>query len=378
MQKWISELIVIAGDDYFRQLVSDIEAAQTTVDLESYIVENDAVGQLVIAALVRAHERGVTVRFLVDGVGAANWISAIGRRFRGCPWRVYHPMPWTILGNYVPSLYAFQSRHSGFGFLNRRNHRKVCILDGTVAWVGSFNLDARHSQLAHGEEAWRDTVARVSGPHVQQLTAAFTHTWRQSWRYGDRHLFPAINLRGRSPQVAADAPVRLNGQRRLRRRLWRDLLLRLSRAEHRVWITVPYFVPSSDLLRALELAARRADVRLLLPVVNDVPFMPWIAGLFVGQLQHAGIQIWAYPRMVHAKTMVIDDLGLVGSSNLNSRSVIHDLEADVWLTEPSSLTALSEAFLHDCGKAHLLAPGARLPWWKRALGSTIMLLGRWL
>ena len=378
MPLWITELISSAGDDFFQRLVDDIDAGQSSIDLESYIVEDDAVGQLVIAALVRADQRGVAVRLLVDGLGAAHWIAGVGRRFRACPWRVYHPLPWTILGNYVPSLYALQSRHSGFNFINRRNHRKVCIIDGSIAWVGSCNLEARHSRLAVGERAWRDTAARVTGPQVQHLTAAFNHTWRQSWRYGDRHLFPAINLRGSNPQLAKDVPVRLNTVRSLRRRLWRDLLLRISRAETRVWITVPYFVPNPDLLRALELAARRADVRLLLPLVNDVPFMPWIAGLYVERLQRAGIRIWAYPRMVHAKTKIIDDLGLVGSSNLNSRSLVHDLEADVWLSQPTSLAALTSSFLADCATAQLVAPGARLSWWKRWLGSTILLMRRWL
>ena len=375
---WDSELIVTDGDAYFAAIIADLDQARTTIDLECYIVENDAIGQDVIAALVRAHDRGVAVRFLVDGVGAAGWITAAGRRFRGCPWRVYHPLPWTIVGTYVPSMHAFQSRLSGFGFVNRRNHRKVCIVDGKLAWVGSFNLESRHSRRAYGDEAWRDTAARVAGPPVQHLTAAFTHAWRQSWRYGNRLLFPAINLRGRSPQVAVDTPVRLNGRRSLRRRLWRDLLLRISRAQSRVWITVPYFVPTSDLLRALELAARKADVRLLLPSVNDVPFMPWIAGLYVERLQRAGIRIWVYPHMVHAKTKIIDELGLVGSSNLNSRSLVHDLEADVWLSQPTSLATLTSSFLADCTNAQLVAPGARPSWWKRWLGSTILLLRRWL
>ena len=375
---WENELVVTSGDAYFEALIADLQQARSTIDLESYIVENDAISQRVIEALVQAQARGVAVRLLVDGVGASGWITAVGRRFRGCPWRVYHPMPWTILGNYVPSVYALQSRLSGFGFINRRNHRKVCVIDSTLAWVGSFNLEARHSRLHYGSEAWRDTAARVVGQPVKHLTAAFTHTWHQSWRYGDRHLFPALDLRGRSPQVGFDEPVRLNGHRSLRRRLWRDLLLRISRAQSRVWITVPYFVPTSDLMRALELAARQADVRLLLPLVNDVPFMPWIAGLYVERLQRAGIRIWVYPHMVHAKTEIIDDVGLVGSSNLNSRSLVHDLEADVWLSQPTSLAMLTSSFLTDCSIAQLVAPGARLSWWKRWLGSTILLMRRWL
>ena len=374
---WSAERIVSDGDEYFAALVADIAAAQTSIDLESYIVEDDEVGKLVIGALADAAARGVAVRLLVDGHGAQNWIHASGQTFRGCPWRIFHPLPWLVLRTYLPTLRTIAGRWQALRWINRRNHRKTCVIDGAIAWVGSFNLERRHSRAAVGDAAWRDTAVRVSGPEVLLLTAAFNVAWSRSWRFGRRFLVPPVRHRMREKPMASDTPVRLNTTRGTRRRQWRVLLLRIAGSKQRVWITTPYFVPTEDLLKALTRAAKHADVRLLLPLVNDVPFMPFVASIYVGRLRAAGVRIWAYPHMVHAKTQLLDDRGLVGSSNLNSRSLRFDLEADVWVTKPDTITALAEAFERDCAVARELPADIRAPWHWRVAG-WFLLFGRGL
>ncbi len=375
---WSSECIETDGDRYFAALIADIDAAAVSVDLESYIVEDDEIAGSVLAALTRAHERGVAVRLLVDGVGAAGWIMAKGRGWRCCPWRIYHPMPWTVVGTYLPTSSWLESRLQFLRLLNRRNHRKTCVIDGRIAWIGSQNLERRHSRQAFGDGAWRDTAARVEGDAVAVITTAFNDTWRRSWRFGARHLRPSIPFRPLRGKVDRSGPVRLSGNRRLRRGQWKDLVARMAAARTRLWITTPYFVPTEDLLRALERAAATADVRLLLPRINDIRFMPWVAALYTGRLQRAGVRLFAYPRMVHAKTQVIDDQGLVGSSNLNSRSLLFDLEADVWLVRPESVQALAEAFTADCTLATEVPTGQGVGWRERILGNLTLLARRWI
>lgn len=381
MPTWESELVVTDGDAYFAALLADLDAARTSIDLESYIVEDDEIGTRVAAALAAATARGVAVRFLVDGNGGLNWIQGTGQDFRGCPWRIYHPVPWTVMRAYLPRMHTLRTllaRLAALRIANRRNHRKTCVIDGRTAWIGSFNLERRHCRSLVGDAAWRDTATRVVGPAVGIITGAFDVTWRQSWRFGTRFLLPATGIRRRPPRVDPASPVRLNSTRGLRRRLWRDLLLRIRNARGRVWITTPYFVPNEDLLRALVHAAKHADVRLLLPAVNDIGVMPYIAGVFYARLDEAGVRVWAYPHMIHAKTMLIDDLALVGSSNLNSRSLLFDLEADVWLTESTSITTLNASFATDCAQARLIPHGRRpsLRW--RILGNLFLLMRRWL
>jgi cardiolipin synthase len=374
---WSTERIITDGDEYFAALVADINAAATSIDLESYIVADDEIGRLVTGALATATARGVAVRLMVDGHGAQYWVHDAGQTFRGCPWRIYHPLPWLVLRTYLPTMRTLAGRWQALRWINRRNHRKTCVIDGRIAWVGSFNLERRHSRAAVGTAAWRDTAVRVEGPNVSLLTAAFHVAWSRAWRFGRRFLVPPVRNRTKPLLQPVNPPVRLNTTRRNRRRQWKQLLQRIAGAEQRVWITTPYFVPTEGLLKALESAAKRADVRLLLPLVNDVPFMPYVASVFVGRLRRAGVRIWVYPRMVHAKTQVIDGIGLVGSSNLNSRSLRFDLEADVWVDHPATLDALSTAFTADCAISRELPADVRAPWHWRLLGR-LFLFGRGL
>ena len=366
---WTAERVETDGDAYFAAVLADITAAERQVTVEVYILEDDAIGRALVTALEAAQARGVEVHLLVDGIGSAAWIS--GRPETSIPWRIYHPPPWLVVGAPLPD---------ALRFINRRNHRKVCVIDGRHAWVGSFNWERLHSRNEVGDQAWRDTAARVSGPAVSTLGRAFTTAWRQSWRSTRRKraLVPAIAWRRGLGEVEICGPVRLNANRTLRRRQWKDLLARVGQARTRVWITTPYFVPSDDLLRTLTTADAHCDVRLILPQRNDHRFMGWVASVYAERLLRAGVRIWIHPTMIHAKTWVIDDRGLVGSSNLNSRSLRFDLEADVWLDQPASVTALADAFTADCARSIEIPRSARPPWWMRLLGNTFLLMRRYL
>ncbi len=133
-------------------------------------------------------------------------------------------------------------------------------------------------------------------------------------------------------------------------------------------------------LRALLAAEKRGvDVRLVAPAHSDIPFMPWVGATFADALLSRGVRVFAYlPRMLHAKTMLIDDHALVGSHNLNSRSFLHDLEAEVVLTHADSIAALEAVYLADCAQSRELHPPAMagLPWWQRMVGRAMLLAKR--
>jgi cardiolipin synthase len=144
-----------------------------------------------------------------------------------------------------------------------------------------------------------------------------------------------------------------------------------------LWITTPYFVPPKPLLRALTRAAERGvDVRLLVPARSDVFFMPWASGPFYLTLLQAGARVYQYlPRVLHAKTSLGDQWALVGSSNLNHRSILHDLELDILLTEEASLAQLAIAFEADLNESILLdlQTYERQSWWKRLISRVVLL-----
>jgi cardiolipin synthase A/B len=176
--------------------------------------------------------------------------------------------------------------------------------------------------------------------------------------------------------------VRLNNKLALRRKNYRDLLARIAAARERIWITNAYFVPRGGLLRALGAAAKAGvDVRILVPAKSDIIFMPWVAAAFYYGLLKSGVRVFEYqPAVLHAKTMLIDDWMTVGSSNLNSRSMFHDLEADVVLSTCESLRALEAAFERDLGQSKevILADWLKRPILQRWLGRIALRAKRWL
>ncbi len=377
---WRDEEVFIDGDTYFERLLGAIESARHTIELEMYIFTNDPLALRFIEALRSAGQRGVVVRVLFDGVGSYGSIIANRDRLieSGVGVRVYHPVRfapffWRLLG--LPRTSPLRRL---FATLNRRNHRKVCIIDMREAWLGSMNISAVHSRALSGAKAWRDTAIRVSGNGVRDLRRAFERVWyssleRRRWSRARRWTARTVRYPER---------VRLNWKSRQRRRNYRNVITRIKRAEGRVWITSAYFVPHGSLLRALAgAAARGVDVRLLVPRFSDVFFMPWLGAYFYAPLLQGGVRIFEYlPAMLHAKSVLIDDWALVGTSNLNQRSLRHDLEVDIVLSKSSSLALLARAFDDDLKNAVELRPLdlSGRPWWQRWIARVGFMYRRWL
>ena len=373
--KWDSERLFFEGDGYFAALIEGLRGAQVSVDFETYIYSHDEIGLEVESALIKAAHRGVKVRLLVDGIGASGWYEKRGPLLaaNGIAVHVYHPV-------YVSRVIAYFLRNFGlnrrrlrternlFSRLNRRTHRKMCLIDGQKAFIGSLNVSASHSERARGAEAWRDTAALVTGSSVAELKGAFDHAWirarpvpasgsKSGARWRDRLLPFRRILRPRSPLI------RLNYTSRLRRQSFGDFIQRLGGAQRRVWITNAYLAPSVPVLRALVQAAERGiDVRLLVPRKSDVFFMPWVATAHYEPLLKGGVRIFEYlPRFLHAKSAMIDDWVIVGSSNMNRRSLLYDFEVDVVLLTQDSREALERRFLDDLREsAEVLPARARL------------------
>ena len=377
---WLEEAVFVDGDDWHDAALAAIAAARSAVTVETYALQGDAVGTSLVAALAAAAARGCTVHLLVDGVGSASWVRAADGGpdavASGVEVRVWNPLPWTIVRRAgIGRAFSFLTR------INRRDHRKLCLVDGRTAWLGSINWVAAHSRRSQGDTAWHDIGARVEGPGVAALEAAVTQAWRRAWPLVGGRVRPRW-LAGPAAPRPACASVRLNHTFRLRRAAYHDLLARLRAARERIWIANAYVVPRGSLLRTLGAAARRGvDVRVLVPAVSDHAFMPWLTAVFSDALAGAGVRVWAYrPRMLHAKTMLIDDLALVGSHNLNSRSFFHDLEVEAVLSQPASVARLAEIYRDDLSLSDPLLPPAlaRLRWWQRLGARAALLAKSWL
>ena len=381
--QWRSERVLADFDRYVDDLLADIGRARRLVMLEVYTLGDDKIGHRVEDALAMAARRGVKVLLLVDGVGSGPWVDRRAGHLsrRDVQVRVYHPPPWQVVRFSMPTRQRMAVAWQWIRYLNRRNHRKVCLIDGSSAWVGSMNLVRDHSCALQKELAWRDVGARVSGDGVRILVRAYLAAWRHAWRVlGDR-LYPSFSLRSRHLPLPLDGLVRLNHGIRMRRRYYRDLLARIRLARQRVWIANAYFVPQGSLIEALgEAVANGADVRVIVPANSDVWFMPYVAATFADRLTLIGVHLLQYqPCMLHSKTMIIDDWVSVGSTNLNNRSLRHDLEADVVLRSKESLTAMEDIFATDLKRSvEITGSGVRPAWWVRVIGNVVLLARRWI
>jgi cardiolipin synthase A/B len=367
----IKETVFSEGSQYFESLLQDIDHSSVGIDLETYIFELDSLGQNVIYHLAAASLRGVSVRLLLDGAGSSFWGKAVVKQFEddGLQVRIFHPLPWNIRHwkLAVPHLPWLVKLQSLLGSLNRRNHRKICLIDHRLAWIGSFNICKCHLPQEQGGEGWRDTAVRLEGINLNELQQAFDSTWSNDRSLILRRIF--------SPVI-----FRLNHIQR--RKLRRDLLNRISQCHLRIWITNAYFVPDAAFLRRLKKAARSGvDIRILLPGTSDIFFMPWAAATFYQSLLNSGVRIFEYRKNVlHAKVMILDDWVTVGSSNLDYRSFFHNLEVEAVLSLPSSKTVIQEQFLNDLNSSQevFLQDLPDRPWWKQAIGRLILYMKRWL
>lgn len=333
MAGWKTEKIYYSRKFYFRDVIEQIRLAKRSIEIETYIFKCDAIGSLVAFELLAASQRGVHVRVLVDGFGAFSEISQLISFFSesSVQFVVYHPLrlSHSVNKKWIQIHYFFHF----FSNINRRLHRKMSLIDRHVLFVGSFNIT---------DNSNRETGVRLTGGLVQQVLLAFEETWAVANSSG---LLPRM----KKPSYWSSSFIKLNSNRKRRRISNQNLIRRIHSGVSRIWMTNAYFVPAPQVLRALIASRLKVlDVEILLPFRSDVPFLKFITETYYRGMLLAGLRVFEYQNeFLHAKTLLVDDWALVGTSNMNHRSVFHDLEVDVVLTKKTSVESLSEQFLVD-------------------------------
>ncbi len=352
--------------ELFPAMVAAIDAAQREIRLETYIFDVTGEAQQVVAALERAGQRGLSVQVAVDGFGTSplppQWQQRLQRA--GVGWRVYAPVGWLgmlRLGSW------------------RRLHRKLCVVDGEVAFCGGINiLDDLHDPNHGPLEAPRlDFAVRVTGPLVADAETSMTRLW---WR-----MEAVRDIRRAQLTVALDALRAARARRRIRRRpgpgqahprakaalVLRDNLRNrtrierayrraIGRARHEIIIANAYFVPGRKMRVALVAAARRGvKVRLLLQGRYEYFMQYYAARPVYGALLRAGVEIHEYsPSFLHAKVAVIDGRwSTVGSSNLDPLSLLLAREANVVVDDRAFAARLRDRLLQAmCEAGRVMSP----------------------
>lgn len=339
-------------------LLAVLDSARDSLVICTYLLADDRLGHDVESRLLAAAARGVDVRLLVDGLGAFGH-ARIRRRLAA--------------GGVSVARFGAPSSLLRGPHVNLRNHRKFVVADGCRLWAGGRNLADEYFGRAAGGRAWRDMSFDLAG----DLAASFVALFDRDWALARREPVPATTPPGRdaAPRPAGPAPARLipSGPD------WQDdtlhavLVATIASARERVTLVSPYFVPDPGLLDILVLAARSGvAVELHLPQRSN----HWSADLArtraLRELQRAGAAIRCTPVMNHAKAVVVDDrLALVGSANLDGRSLFLNFEAMIAIRNPSDVAAVSSALASLTADASPL----RLPpvtWWRAFVDGLVL------
>jgi cardiolipin synthase len=351
-----------ATDQYFERMIQAIDDAQSYILLEMYLVESGALAGRFVAAFIRAAQRGIGVRVVLDGFGSMAFAKADRQRLiaAGIELRFYN---------------VVDLRKRLHNFL--RDHRKLMLVDGVLAFVGGVGLTDEFGVTGPPGWPWRDLVVEIHGPVVCDWQHSFARTWRRS---GGELSLPAPSLEpipegARARVVLSEAWYRSE--------LANAVARRIGSANQRAWIMSAYFVPSRRFRKALRRAARRGvDVRLVVPgPLTDHPIVRQAARRFYGKLLRNGVRIFEFqPRVLHGKMSLCDDWVSVGSSNLDRWSFKWNLEANQEIENAAFANVAAAVFEKDCGQSLELDPHrwTQRAWMDRMQERFAGWLDRWL
>jgi cardiolipin synthase len=326
--------ILQSGDQGYPEMLAAIESAQSSIRLATYIFRDDALGARFIAALARAHGRGVDTRVLIDGFGGGFLLSRAYHRLRreGVPVaRFLHSLlPWKM------------------PFLNLRLHKKSLVVDGEVAFIGGLNIGAENLVATHPKAPVRDCHFRLEGSIVRQIEQAFDDDWL--FTTGEA----APEAKATPPTMAkggASARVIVSGPDQETDKLDLVLLSAIHSARRSLHIATPYFLPDEQIVTALQLAALRGvEVHLVVPAVNNQILVGWAAPPHMRPLLLSGCHVWRNPPPFdHTKLMTVDgEWSLIGSANWDMRSLRLNFELTAEFYDADLAEALARRIGERC------------------------------
>jgi cardiolipin synthase len=359
-------MLLFDGPATMREMMASARAATNSINLETYIFDQDQVGIEFADLLIEKQRQGVQVNIMVDAVGAIATPAAFFERMRAAGIRVviFNPVnPAKAKGNWD---------------LNNRNHRKIMVVDGRVAFTGGINISStyansslfrsrqRAGNVDGSKVGWRDTHVKIEGPAVAPLQYSFVNLWvqQEGGELPKADYFPALPPAGdKLIRVLAGSPEGDSD-------IYKALVVSITEAKKSIHITSAYFVPDQQIVDALAGAAKRGvDVKLVLPGVSDHSMIRYAGQGFYDQLLRAGVKIFELQvAVLHAKTAVIDGAwSTIGSANIDRRSFLHNYELNVVVMDPAFGRDMESAFDEDLrdSKEVTLEKWKHRPWTDR-------------
>jgi len=336
------------GPATMRAMMAAIEAARQHVNLETYIFEADEVGNKLADLLIRKKAAGVAVNLIYDSVGSMDTPKEFFDRLRAAGINVLEFNP------------VNPARARGEWDINQRDHRKILVVDGRIAFTGGVNISKVYgkSSFLQGrrhapppkdakEAAWRDTHMQIEGPVVAEFQKLFLDTWqrRAGTALPDANFFPPLKPVGTAlVRAIGSTPDKEDFA------VYKTYISAFAHADKTIHLTTAYFVPDRQVVQAMVDAARRGvDVRIIFPSFSDVGLMLHAGRSYYDELLAAGIKVYERnAAMLHAKTAVIDGVwSTIGSTNIDMRSFLHNDEVNAVVLSAEFAARMEALFERD-------------------------------
>lgn len=338
--------LLFDGPATMRAMMEAARNATSTINVETYIFDQDKIGNEFADLLIEKRKQGVVVNVMYDSVGALGTPSAFFDRMRAAGINVLAFNP------------VNPAARPGKWELNNRDHRKVMVVDGKIGFTGGINISSTYANSSffrsrqkpekngHQKVGWRDTDVMIEGPAVAAMQYAFINNWvrQQAGELIPANYFPPVAAQGNMiVRVLASEPDQPSS-------IYKALLIAIGEAKKSIHIEAAYFVPDDQVIDALRAAAKRGvDVKLVLPGVSDHSLVFHAGQSYYEPLLEAGVQVYQLKvAILHAKTAVIDSAwSTIGSANIDRRSFIHNYELNVVVMDPAFGENMESAFDED-------------------------------
>lgn len=368
--------LLVDGPATYVSMIQDIENAKDHINIEIFSFEDDEVGRRFADLLINKQRNGVQVNIIYDSYGSINTPKAFFKQMEEIGINVleYNPINPLIGGKEWN--------------VNRRDHRKLLIVDGNIAFVGGINISnvyssgsfGRKSKSNKNDQPWRDTHLRVIGPVVKEFQKLFISTWMEQNgnQLISKDYYPHLVEKGNEiVRAISNTPEKTYSS------IHSILISAINNSERKVYLTNAYFVPDSHLLDALKAAAQRGvDVKLLLPEKTDSVMVFYASHSYYDELLNSGVKIYTrQDALLHAKTALIDDVwSTIGSTNLDWRSLYNNHELNAIILGKDFGVELNSLFDKDLRASKQITLEE---WSERSLGTRLKermarLWARWL
>lgn len=324
--------IFTEGVSLLDRMLEDISKAKDHIHAEYFIIETDETGNTFKEALIKKAQEGVDVRVIYDDLGS---------------WKLKRSTIKDMKKAGIKLQSFFKIRFPYFtSKINYRNHRKILIIDGTIGYLGGFNIADRYTKgLDWG--IWRDTHLRIEGDAV----AGIQHTFIYDWLYITKRLHTNKRF---FPETTVTTPtavqIGISGPDMDWESIMQAYCLAISNAKKYIYIQTPYFLPNESILNAIESAALSGvDVKLMIPYRSDERVSYESSMSYMGSILKAGVEVYQYTKgFIHSKTLVIDDeIAVIGSANIDLRSFEQNFEVSAFIYDEKHSKNLKELFIKD-------------------------------